>query len=112
MITYRHIPTDWNTFIPADLPADDTSRRVMMCGRRARYRLCGIPGISEQPRVINGRPGWCLECLAATFRDALHASLPDVRPLRELYAQVRNECGEAFYEAKALEDSVQNETLI
>lgn len=99
MITYRHIPTDWNTFIPADLPADDTSRRVMMCGRRARYRLCGIPGISEQPRVINDRPGWCLECLAATYREARFTKIPSIPELRALYRRVEEETADAYYDA-------------
>lgn len=97
MITYRHIPTDWNTFIPPDLPRDDLSRRIMMCGRKARHRLSGIPGISQQHPIVRDRPGWCPGCIVATIRQIESMNIPDVTLVRAVYEYVLEECRAAAY---------------
>ena len=90
MISYRHFPTDWQTFIPPNVSVENQSRRVMMCGRKARYYLCGIPGVSEQAAVVNGRPGWCIECLGNVWQDATLTNVP-IPELQVVYDILRRE---------------------
>jgi hypothetical protein len=74
-----------------------------MCGRRTRSGLTGIPGITQQDRIVekNGKRvwGWCPMCVRSVYR----ALLPDVLEVSytapcilKLQAAMRDEIEEEY----------------
>lgn len=82
MISYRHIPTDWNRFAQVR----KSKRVISMCGRKVTTKYVGTPAVHPQPLIVNGRPGWCPVCiknLLAWYKDtyktlSLHPLVSDV----------------------------------
>jgi hypothetical protein len=62
MISTRHIRHDWKTFIDWDQRSVRT-----LCGRTSQQHLCGIPGVTEQPKIVEAggkkKWGWCGMCI-------------------------------------------------
>ena len=58
-IVGRHIRRDFDRW------TDYSSRPQprSMCGRRTTEKYLGIPSITEQPLEIDGKSGWCPNCL-------------------------------------------------
>lgn len=67
MISTRHIRKDWPEWV--DWPNQKTVST--MCGVRSRPGLCGIPGITNQPQIVERSGvkawGWCGRCVNSTW---------------------------------------------
>lgn len=67
MISTRHIRKDWPEWV------DWQNQKTVstMCGVRSQPRLCGIPGITFQPIIVEragGKAwGWCRHCVKKTW---------------------------------------------
>lgn len=66
MIAGRHIRWNWQEWIDHSV----TNQVRTVCGIRSTNRLCGIPGITEQPVLVKANAtskrmhaGWCIYCL-------------------------------------------------
>ena len=68
-----------------------------MCGRKARYRLSGIPGVSQQDTIVNSRPGWCVECLVNTYFASKTVDIP-LTALEVVYRMLQDACSVAMAE--------------
>lgn len=64
MATGRHIRHDWKTFVNWEQVSVRT-----VCGMTSRQGLTGIPGITEQPRIVDNKWGWCMRCVKSAVRD-------------------------------------------
>lgn len=62
IISGRHVRHDWRTFVDWE-----QNSVKALCGVTTRRGLAGIPGITEQPRIVEAGPdkrwGWCAPCL-------------------------------------------------
>lgn len=89
-----HVRWDW-----AQLIDHDGYKSVSaLCGKKTSRHLVGIPGITEQPRMVarkDGTPrlGWCPTCLSA-----LAFEIPDdkflegtIEPVRDAHMIIRRE---------------------
>lgn len=66
-----------------------------MCGQKSTPRLSGIPGISFQDALVDGKPGWCLRCIVKTMKIAVqHSSIVMHPDVRRLYLRVLDICYE------------------
>ena len=103
VISTRHIRHDWDRWF--DNP-DQTTVKTM-CGVRSRTGLCGIPGITKQPEVVekSGRRvwGWCMGCVRATWRDSSLVNGQDVdnglttQAIVDLYKELRRVISKQYY---------------
>lgn len=61
VVKSRHIRHDYNTWVNWEQNTVST-----LCGMKTRFRLAGIPGVTEQPQFVdvNGKRyyGWCPRC--------------------------------------------------
>lgn len=74
-----------------------------MCGRKAMYRLCGIPGVSEQDAIVNDRPGWCIQCLVNTLHKA-ETTVVTLPELQAVYDVMTKEIIRCLDEVRAMMD--------
>lgn len=103
VISTRHIRHDWDRWF--DNPDQNTVKT--MCGVRSRTGLCGIPGITKQPEVVekSGRRvwGWCMSCVRATWRDSACLTEADVmdgytnQAVLDQYKNLRSVIAKQFY---------------
>lgn len=106
-IAYRHILRQWNTFATPR----PVGRQKMMCSRRSLIKYSGVPGITEQPLVVNGRSGWCAECLVNTMKEIMNLDLPDVSEIKDVYGLVLDGCSNALEAIVELSGSKETTNL-
>lgn len=87
----RHIRHDWQQFVPWEQSSVRT-----VCGRTSTWNATGIPGVTEQPEIVETKTrrswGWCGSCARsvhvvawdAVEENTLH---PYIKPM---YEQVIN----------------------
>lgn len=86
VVTNRHIYVRWNTFT-----APPEGRRVSLCNRSVKGELMGVPGVSRQQRMVNGKPGWCPVCIKELLTKNVYTdAIPDPDVLA-LYNKVYTE---------------------
>lgn len=68
MISSRHIRHDWQTFVDWQQKSVKT-----VCGVTTRRNLAGIPGVTDQPEVVEVKGvkkwGWCTACIRSSKYD-------------------------------------------
>lgn len=68
VISTRHIRHDWQTFVDWEQKSVRTC-----CGVTTKRHLAGIPGVTEQPQIVevSGRKlwGWCMNCVVQAMKD-------------------------------------------
>lgn len=87
----RHIRHDWNTFVDWEQKSVRT-----LCGSTTKRHLAGIPGVSEQPEIVQGKDkklwGWCMVCVRGLRSNEEDLSSADPRIValhREAHATVK-----------------------
>lgn len=89
VIAGRHVRWDWQTFVEWPQKSART-----LCGMTSQARLCGIPGITEQPQIVGDKFGWCLRCIdkfAVAARQVTFLEVPVADNVRELYYSAMRE---------------------
>lgn len=71
MITNMHIAPEWRQFAlnKPGTRANPDGRYATVCGKRTTAKYIGIPGITGQPAVVNGKAGWCPSCALLVLRN-------------------------------------------
>lgn len=108
MIAGRHIRRDWPEWV--EWQRQGVVRT--MCGKRSRPGLCGIPGVTQQDRIVTNKAGlrmwgWCSSCVMETYPYYLPPALTsDIAPdaIFGLHVSAMAELVDqhAFIEAKAM----------
>lgn len=90
MITNMHIATEWRQFMLRRWARmDPNGRYVTVCGKRTQPKYIGIPGVTGQPAVVNGKAGWCPKCAGIVLGYIVNFHLSDAEKIQS--AIVRNQ---------------------
>ena len=89
----RHIRHDWQQFVLWEQKSVRT-----LCGRTSTWNATGIPGVSDQPAIIEvgdrKKYGWCTMCCVLAFNTAeavVGDYTIDLHPyIRPMYVDVGN----------------------
>lgn len=94
----RHIRHDWQQFVPWEQKSVRT-----LCGKTSTWNATGIPGVTEQPEVVEvGNKkvfGWCSACSVSAYQTAEHVTTGRVivdENIFELYDRVARITGPIY----------------
>lgn len=105
MITNMHIAPEWKQFMLHRYGRPDPKGRyATICGRRTQPKFIGIPGVTGQPAVVDGKAGWCPVCARGVLNvivSILRQDIQKVEPvafthLRSLYVLVADSCRDSL----------------
>lgn len=86
----RHIRHDWKTFVDWEQNSVRTC-----CGSTTKRHLAGIPGVTEQPEIVEAKDkklwGWCMACVRSCWWELHQMEKEEIIPeLKVMYERVTN----------------------